>query len=206
MVAINLIPASVQLSLARQCHVRRWVIVFGASAALVLIAIGYNWSRLARAAEMREQSALLAAELGALRAEIDAVTAESNQVLLRIQRAKALRSKRAWSGVLALIGSCMPERCWLTSVATDPQRPSAQSARGTTMRGGLRDDDSQSAITIDAPRALRIAGYAPKPAEPHVFVANLKRTGAFTDVIMARSQREPVFDGSYYRFELRCAW
>ena len=68
------------------------------------------------------------------------------------------------------------------------------------------EQDSKRAITIDAPRRLKIAGYAPDSARPYLFVENLKRTDAFEAVRLDSSQREPVLDGSYYHFELVCEW
>ena len=61
-------------------------------------------------------------------------------------------------------------------------------------------------VTIEAPRKLRIAGYAPVAAHPYDIVSSLKETDVFASVALERSEREPVLDGSYFRFELVCEW
>ena len=206
MVIVNLIPAEVQLSMAKQRHIRRWAVSVVVSASLVLAALMLDWAHQARASDLSAENEQLQAELRTVRDDLSTVTAESNQVLLQIERAKALRAKRAWSGVVALIGSCMPQGCWLSSISTDPARPMvAANRRVATARVGVAEEPHR-AITIDAPRKLKITGYAPDSAQPHVFVTNLKDTGAFTTAKLGSSQRELVLDGSYYHFELVCEW
>lgn len=206
MVTINLIPADVRLSMARRRHIRWWVASLTVAASFVLVALVVDWVHLATASELRAQDALLQAELTGIRAELESVTTESNKVLLQIERANGLRDKRAWSGLITLIGSSMPQQCWLSSIATDPQRPAAAAVGRSSKSPRPKKKDSQRAITIDAPRKLRIRGYAPEPAQPLVFVTNLKRTGAFLAVSLESSKREPVLGGSYYRFDLVCEW
>ena len=59
---------------------------------------------------------------------------------------------------------------------------------------------------IDAPRKLEIVGYAPEAAQPHNFVSALKEKQVFSSVVLRGSQREPMLERSYYRFELVCHW
>ncbi|MHC4696613.1 MAG: PilN domain-containing protein [Planctomycetota bacterium] len=190
----------------RQRHIRGWAVSVLVSASLAMAALAVDLAHRAEASDLAVQSGELRAEIGVLRTDLEAVTAESGQVLLQIERAKALRGKRAWSGLIALIGSCMPEDCWLSSISTVPERPAAVAAHRVAAAKTVGKQESQGAITIDAPRKLKVTGYASHSAQPHEFVAILKGVGAFTAVSLGSSQRQQVLDGSYYRFELVCEW
>ncbi|UCE60106.1 MAG: hypothetical protein JSU63_22010 [Phycisphaerales bacterium] len=206
MAAVNLIPWDLQLAITRQRHIRRWVMSFAIAASLVLIAFGLDWVERARADNLAAEHKQLQTQANTVHAELKAVTAKSNQLLLQIERAKALRDKRAWSGVFALIGSCMPDDCWLISVATKPEKPELGSARVSARSRSTKEKEPQGPVTIDAPRKLIIEGYAPDDAKPLQFVDNLNLSGAFARVNLESTQVEPVLDGSYYRFELLCEW
>ena len=192
--------------MTRQRRGRAWAVSVVASVSLVLAAFAVDWARTARASDLCAEKELLLVELTAVRTDLKEVTAEANRVLLHIARAKALRGKRAWSGLVALIGECMPQGCWLSSIATDPDRPAAGSTRPTASSKIAGKKKPQGPVTIDAPRMLKIAGFAPDSAQPLEFVTDLKRSEAFTTVSLQSSQRVPVLDGSYYRFELVCTW
>ncbi len=206
MVILNLIPADVQIAMAKRRHLRWWAVSCSVAASLVLGALAVDWARQATMNDLNAQSLRLQSQLADVRTELEAVTADSNQVMLRVERANALRAKRAWSGLVALIGSCMPQGCWLSLLSTDPERPAGEAHRNVSNRGHTGKQEAQTAITIDSPRKFKIAGYAPQAAQPIVFVTNLKRAGVFSAVSLASSQTEPVLDGSYYRFELLCEW
>jgi len=205
MADMNLIPADIRLSLVRQRHLRRWSLALSAAGIALMVVLTIDWVDRANAGELRVQSGRIQSDQQAVRKELESVRAEANQVLLQIERAKALRAKRAWSGMFALIGSSMPDDCWLTSVATDPDRPRVVASNAPSAKA-KSENESRGPVTIDAPRKLRIAGYAHDAAEPHAFVANLKETGVFLAVTLESSKVEPVLDGSYTRFELVCEW
>lgn len=205
MVGVNLIPKAVQLAQARRRHMNRWGVSILAAAALLAVPSTIDWLQRAEATELRTRNANLQIELAAAGTRLRAQTAQANETLLQLERARALRSKRAWSAMFAMIGRCMPAGCWLTSVATDPATPPAASRGATASRKGA-DEGNPQTIVIEAPRKLRVAGYATDVAEPHGFVANLKDTGVFTDVVLEHSRREPALDGYYFRFELVCEW
>ncbi len=205
MVAVNLIPDSVRRAYQRRRHMKRWAVAASASASLLVACLVIDWLERAEAADLYAQNSQLQGQLESVRADLQAVTQEAENVLSRITRAEALKSKRAWSSIFALVSSCMPSDAWLTSLATDPSRPSLRRDHSIAPKPKEGDEEPQ-AIMIDAPRKLRIFGYAVEAGHPHEFVTNLKRTDAFTRVTLARTQREPVFDGSYFRFELVCEW
>lgn len=234
MVTVNLIPESVQAAQARRRHLKRWAACLAVTAVFAVVPAVVHWRQHVRVDALHVQNDKLQTDLATARAELKTATAAANDAFLRIERAKALRSKRAWSGMLALIGSCLPKECWLTSIATDPDVPSAappprktsppsptaeamghppgtpvaEPARAEA-RGSL--PEKQTVVTIDAPRKLRMTGAAVDETQPLFFVAKLKESQAFREVILERCLRDPAGtpaeeDESPFRFELVCTW
>ena len=206
MTDINLIPETVLLAQTRQRHLARWVVSVMVSAAVVMVTLGWEWLQQAEAGDLQALNAQLQVDLERARAELRSVAEKANRVHLQSERAKALRAKRAWSGMIGLVGRCLPEPCWLTSIATDPAQPKGGVTRTSSRKGRNQPDEPQGPITIDAPRKLRLRGYAPEVAQPHALVSALKDTRVFSNVRLIRAEREPILDGSYYRFELVCEW
>ncbi len=208
MAGMNLIPRPLQLARARSRRIKAWALPIAAAATVLVVPIVIDKYKSVEAARLFAENTQLQRQIAGQRAELTAVTAEANQALVQLQRAEALRSKRAWSAVLALVARRMPAGCWLTSIATDPAAPGQAGARPATRRTRTleREHESGSSVTIDAPRKLRITGYATDAAEPHQFVTRLKQTAVFADVGLESSHREPVLGGSYFRFELTCEW
>jgi len=131
--------------------------------------------------------------------------------LAQIQRADALRAKRAWSDLLAVVTSALPATGWLTVISTEPAQPSAvQISHASTQPGpassGSANPAPKGPLMIEAPRELRISGYAATPGEPSSFVAGLKSASVFSVVELLQCRQEPVHDGSYYRFDVICKW
>lgn len=206
MISVNLIPDTIQAAQKQRRHLRWWGMLILAASVVLVVPLGIDWYQSARAAELHAQDEQLQSVLATTRAELRAQMAQANTTLLHLERAKALRSKRAWSAMFALISRCMPAGCWLTSFATDPPGPSLGAVGTITMAGRETDGEARTTVTIEAPRKLRLSGYATDAAEPHEFVANLKSTGAFSHVLLEGSRREPELDGYYSRFELVCEW
>jgi len=221
MVKVNLIPESMQAAQARRRHLKWWAAFLALSAVAAGVPVGAHWMRHLRIDELRASSDDLQTDLAAARADLKSATAEANDAFQRIERAKALHSKRAWSDMLALIGSCLPKDCWLTALATDPDVPSAAPpARKTPppaatpgtdppasplSKGGQRGFEP-AVVIIDAPRKLRMTGEATDATQPLAFVTRLKESQVFRDVILERSLRENPEEDSHFRFELICEW
>jgi hypothetical protein len=205
MTGVNLVPVTVRYAQLRRRRTKRWGGLVCLAVLVVVVLLGYEWLQGVKAAELRAQNDRLQLERENLRAELTAATEQANDLLLRIERARALKAKRAWSRMFALIGTCMPSGTWLTSVATDPARPVPGNPR-QAKDIGAEEEGGQGVVTIDAPRRLRISGYAPAAGQPHEFVTRLKTTQVFSSVVLERSQREPVYDDSYFRFDLICEW
>ncbi len=206
MISINLIPDTVRLAQARRRRLIGWSVSVAAAGALLAVAFGYDALERAKAARLHTENDQLQAELESMRAGLRDVIVQVEQGRIRLDRADALRSKRAWSAMFATIGRCMPVGCWLTSIATDPPKPSQGSTRAGRTRAGHTPQDGKVNVVIDAPRMLRILGYAAGAAEPHAFVAGLKQTEVFADVFLVHSRSEPVLDGTYFQFEIVCEW
>jgi outer membrane murein-binding lipoprotein Lpp len=210
MITLNLLPESVQAAQARRRHVKRWALILAVTAVAGTIPAGAHWMQHLQIEELGAQSEKLQSDLAAARVELRTATAEANDAFLRLERAKALRSKRAWSGMLALIGSCLPKQCWLNSIATDPEVPGAgpvaRSPLPPAATPGAAASEKPAVVTIEAPRKLRISGEALDSADPLSFVAKLKESQVFRNVILERSLRERPEQESQFRFELICEW
>ena len=61
-------------------------------------------------------------------------------------------------------------------------------------------------MTIDAPRKLRLIGYALNDAQPMEFVTRLKDAQVFQRVTLERSLLETSEEAQRFRFELVCEW
>ncbi len=207
MVRINLISETVQLAQAKRRRIKAWAISILLAAAVLAVPLTIDRVQRAEATELGLQNRRLQAELTRMRADLAALTTLMDEVGSQLERAAALRSKRPWSAMFAMIDQCMPQGCWLVSIATDPAAPPPGGGRKKVVR--VRDldaDEIPAVVVIDAPRMLRIAGFAMDASEPLAFASNLKETAVFTGVILEHLRLEPVLDGSYFRFELICEW
>lgn len=206
MVTVNLIPQSVVVSQARRWRIKRWFISTLIAVCAVLIALGVDGLQLAKAAALQDELASVQAEISQVRSDLTTVAAQSEQIWHQIERAKAIRSKRSWSSLVALIDDLLPKNCWLVTFATDPHRPAGRRVqRKTTLAGALQEED-EGPIIIEAPRRIKIQGYAPSDAEPHAFIAALKAAGVFSEVVLERSQRQPLLNSYYFFFDAVCEW
>ncbi len=213
MVNVNLIPAGALLAQARRRRISGWAIAIVAAAVALSVPLTIGRFRRAEAAKLRARADQLQEQVAQSRNDLRTVTARLDQVVSQLERAIALRSKRPWSSLLTMIGGCMPSGSWLTSIRTDPATPAAGARRSGRPRVLARGDPRgqqpaapTSALLLEAPRKLRIAGYATDAVEPHEFVIGLKETGVFASVALEHLRREPMFDDFYFRFELLCEW
>ena len=215
MVGINLIPEHVRWARARRRRLVRWATAVVLSLATLTIPLGIEWYFRARAEVLREEQQRLQAELAAVRTQLTEANREQTALASEIERARALRSKRSWSGLFALLGQCLPRDAWLTAVATDPATPPAQKAQAGSLHqtvlnlAGLKgkpEPAGPSIITIEAPRKLRLEGYTGDYQELYAFIALLKQTGAFAEVQQGWARTEQVDRRSVVSFEVICTW
>ena len=207
MTTVNLIPLTRQIARTRRRHMKVWAVAATVAAAILAVPMVHRGMQRAEAAHLRTGYDQELAQIQVLRIQVRAASRQATDARIRLERAAILRAKRNWSGMAALIAMCLPDGCWLTSLRTDPAAPGASDAfRRRAPLGDAMDSETSKTVTIEAPRKLRIAGYAAAAAEPHVFVAELKNAGIFTQVELEHVMREAVLDGSYFRFELVCEW
>lgn len=205
--SVNLIPQSVVFVHARRRHVKRWAGVFAVSLAIALSGIGVNWLQRAEATQLEEESRRVHAELVSIRITADAAEVEAQVIENRLNRADALRAKRSWSGMLALVAKSLPLSCWLTAVATDPPFPSGSMNMVTAkFNGSKKRKKTLGPIMIESPRKLRLVGFASTVADPHRFVINLNATNVFESVVLTGTQQQQLGNGEFYRFEIECEW
>ena len=108
--------------------------------------------------------------------------------------------------MFAMIEQCMPEGCWLISVATDPPTPRGALSTPKAPGPDAESEEQAAVVVVDAPRKLAIMGFAVDAADPHAFVRALKNTEVFTNVTLQHVRREPVGRRSCFRFDLVCEW
>lgn len=208
---INLIPVPLQIERSRKRRIRRWSVVVGIAVVGATIPVAAQWMQLRSVEELRAAHDHIQSDLAASRAELKSLSTEANELYLRLERAKALRSKRNWSGMFALLGKALPEGCWLNSLATDPDTPPPQQAVAKVVPPSAAAPTTLPAVKpapvlIEAPRRLRIVGQSVEASGPLAFVLQLKEAAVFREVVLERSQREISDARTTFRFEVVCTW
>ena len=202
---MNLIPEGVHQARTGRRHLKRWTVAAVLALTLLAIPAGVDWYSRVRADELNIKARRLAGQLSSMRKQVEGATDAANEAFLQLERANALRAKRSWSSMLAMLGVCMPTECWLISIATDPAVPSG-AARVSVVNKARKDDQPEEVVTIDAPRKLRLIGYALNDAQPMEFVTRLKDAQVFQRVTLERSLLETSEEAPRFRFELVCEW
>jgi Tfp pilus assembly protein PilN len=211
-IAVNLIPWPIQHSQARRRRSRAWAIATLGAVLVMCVPLLLNWLEGARVAAMSDETQVVQDELASMRESLRNLAAQVHETSLHLERAKALHAKRGWSALLAAISRCLPEDCWLTSVATDPtapisngrSRPNGNSGAAPPQPGG--EGPTPGVVLIEGPRKLKLAGFAGDPGDPLAFVTNLKETGLFREVNLEGFRREPALGELVFRFDLVCEW
>ncbi len=207
----NLIPLPVQRAQARRRALRRWSAGLCLCAVAVGMALGVGHRQQGRIGALSKRLEQLRANVTHVRAELQQTTAEVVEIKSRLDRARAIRRKRAWTGLLETVASVLPATCWLSSFATVPERPNARAVRVEPRRpavGAAAPEKVQQAktVTLDAPRELKLSGFALDAAEPQRIVARLKKTGLFRQVTLEDVERGRGRMEDVFRFSVRCTW
>lgn len=214
--AVNMIPEGVLAQMRRRRSVRRGIALLVVGAGAFVLSFAAVGAQRARAIAIESQLDELRAELRSTRARATVAQRAIGEAALETERARVLRQKRSWSGMLALITSSLPPSAWLTSVRTDPSAPSGSGdwrepvAKKPAGAAKAQPDAAaaQQQVRFDfrGPRVLRIEGYAKTNAGALEFAANLKRFDGFREVTLEEASRGPVADGTYYKFVVTCGW
>jgi len=157
---VNLLPERLVVTQTRRRHLRRWTIACVLAMALLSLPVGLDWYRNARADELSVEFQVLATDRGRAEVELTDLIAKSRETYLQLERAKALRTKRSWSGMITLLAETMPKGCWLVELSTDPPAPSGHQAQAISQRPSTSASGgtAPATVVIDAPRILRIIG------------------------------------------------
>ena len=123
MVSVNLIPASVLIRYAVRRRVQNWIIAGVILGAAVTVPVVVEGRQQARVQRLRGEITVLEGKLGELRGQVARTAQGVLDTDAQLARGRALRTKRGWASLLALVGGCVPEEAWLTSIATDPPAP-----------------------------------------------------------------------------------
>lgn len=214
MSSINLIPLAVRQAQARREHLIRWTVAGLVSAALAAIPYSVTLARQTQAAEARRQLEALEDEASTIRSQLRLETARTEEALSELERSKALRAKRSWSAMVALIAASLPQDAWLLSVATDPEAPSAAPPRPTAEApkplAGTAPKRVPETVVIEAPQKMRLVGNAGSDTAPLILVGRLMESKVFSHVALEKTTRAPAPSGNteevVYQFEIVCEW
>ena len=206
MITVNLIPKRVQDAQVRRRHIKGWTLINLVAGVSLAVPVCIDRVQQAKAQELQSQRTLQTRELTSMRQQLVVVERQAEYASLQLQRSDALRSKRAWSGMLALIGSAMPPQCWLTRMATDPDTPRRGPSRPAPALKHATVGKASPQVMVEAPRKLKLIGRATDASDPLAFVTNLKETGVFHRVSLEGASREHGGRESHFRFEIVCEW
>jgi hypothetical protein len=207
---INLIPAEVHRAAVRRSRLLCWAAIVALSGVLAAIPYSLSIVRENRFSKLREEVDSIDVQATNARNQLRLATGLAQQLYTDLERSRALRSKRAWSGMFALIASCLPPDCWLHSVATDPESPGASAGRPTVVLASSGPRAAAEPVIIEAPRKLLLVGYSTSDSQPLVFVSNLRESNVFTQVALQKAMRAPfekdASEAILHQFEIVCEW
>lgn len=208
MTTINLIPQDIEQARARRFRWKRWSLVAAASGVLAMMPIMWRISQRAQTSRLTVALEQVETERSEIRAKLAQATARAEDLSSELERSRAFRSKRSWSGVVGLLAAALPPDCWLMSLATDPETPAGTAARIAVPVSPQPAAAVQEKVVIEAPRKLRLVGYSTNDAQPLTFVANLKESKAFSKVALQKAIRAPgaTAEEALYQFEVVCEW
>jgi Tfp pilus assembly protein PilN len=213
-IRFNLIPPATRLARRRRDHARRWIAAIVAAILLDCIPVASHWWSQREAEGLNGQLTNLVSEISTLRNDTKRLNSTAAELHAQIERAKALRSKRAWSRMLSLVANALPKPCWLITFATEPESPEGAAPQrkeptpnpASSGEGGKSGEPVAPIVVIEAPRRLKLSGMAREATQPLVFVSALRETGVFKSVALERSLRGNGSDSEVFQFELVCEW
>ncbi len=204
---VNFIPAQIIKAQVQRTHLRGWITAIIVVAIALMIPLLMDATAKARAENLSEEHGQLVVALKQTQTRAVEIANETIRIKGQIERARALRSKRNWSSLIILIGSCLPPETWLATLRTDPDTPTGTGEFGPGRAFGKKGEKKATkTVTIEAPRKLLIVGYAVDNDSPYEFIKKLKETKVFSKITLLHSRRDPGKQQSNVGFEVMCEW
>ncbi|MFH0982684.1 MAG: hypothetical protein V2A79_14260 [Planctomycetota bacterium] len=223
MIGVNLIPTEMLVRHAVKRRLWRWTMSSVVLAAAALTPPLVEDRQQAQVESLQGKVDDVDARLDVMRGQVAATAQAVHDADAELTRSLALRTKRSWAGLLALVSGCMPEAVWLTALATDPSQPAGSSrtepnrgregtgkSEGAMKRRSDEEEGSPSGgpavVVLEAPTKLRLDGFALDHESLYDFMSKLRDSGSFSVVKPIRADAEPVLQGRAVHFVLSCEW
>ncbi len=210
MIGVNLIPEPVLQLRLRKRRLWLWALIVTVVCLVGAFPVGVEVSRQRRLRLLRAERSDIRGSVKTTLAELNSARAEIRTLEAQAARADALRAKRSWSGLMKTLARALPEKMWLVSVATEPTAP-RPGDRDLRPKPSSKPADpnapkKNTVVTLEAPRALALDGFALEYRDLYDFMSRLKTASVFTEVVLTRASDAPVFDASAVRFRILCRW
>ena len=195
MVSQDLMPAHRRGAKRRRRRLRRWAMICGAYAAVLLASYGLAesvWGRGGRA--ITEEFERTKLEINTTREQI----AELHAKLFEAQRLQSanrvLSDQPDWSLLLAMLSKTLQEEIVLSSCHL---KPAGQGRSPVGVLSGPTADPKGGFL-------LGLRGYGRSQAAVARFVLRLEQTGLFQEVKTMKRTREAFLDAEAVAFQLEC--
>jgi Tfp pilus assembly protein PilN len=206
MVSVNLLSPTVVLARKRARRLRRWVVTVLTTAGVASVPVAFDVIQHTSAAELARRTPPLKTRLAAAKQEIQSLSERFQDLTAQLSRADALRSKRAWAGLLAAVAGQAPEEVWLLDVESIQSSGAAALTGGSRLIAAVTAKPESNVVAIEGPRGIRITGYAMDHELLYEFMSRLKRIEIFSFVEMTNAARENVQEHTAVKFVLECTW
>ena len=207
MIGINLIPESVVLARRRRRRLRVWTLILLTTVAVTALPVGVEMTRQHQVQTLKGERRQVEATIVSTREALNRTGSEIRTLEAQMARSDALRAKRPWSRLLGILSRSMPHEMWLVSLATDPATPPRGDRDLTPKKSSEKKGVHEpTVVTLEAPRALALEGYALEYPNLYEFMSRIERARVFREVALIRATDEPVFDANAVRFKILCRW
>lgn len=215
MPSVNLIPAEYLLGRRKQRRVRMWLIAGGMAWIFATIPVVREFSAEFQLSTQRAAAATISEQVHTARSRRGESATRLTLLHQEIARAQKLRYKRLWTAMISVIAEAVPNRVWLTKLATDPHKPAVASGATSVLSHRRSSDASDVAassggyeklIGKSGPRRLILEGQALGLEDIYGFVDALNELNVFANASI-RSVRGDQNQGiKVTRFTLECEW
>ena len=208
MIAVNLIPETVAHARRRRRRCRAWSLALLLAAGVCAVPVSVELSRHRRVQSLRDERQRVQADMEKTRDDLNRIGLEIQSLQAQKARADALRTKRPWTALFALLSRSLPDEMWLMSAATDPAAPPRghHDRTAQTDQPEHGDHDEPEVVILEAPRRLVLDGYAIDYLSLLRFMSDLNRAEVFQTVSLTRAVDEPAFNATAVRFKIFCEW